>query len=169
VRYCERETPYLVIGCDSKADHSVWGNTNFNDRGEALVELLNSSKLKILNQGTEPTFCNGCKLEVIDITLGSFGLLESITSWEVSSEPSLSDHRRILFTLQGSVPVRLISFPRGTNWGSFKEGLRDRVEKGPEMNMKNGAGLGLAVHWVQKALISAYEDNFPLRPVKTGR
>ena len=25
-----------------------------------------------------------------DITLGSFGLLENITSWEVSSEPSLS-------------------------------------------------------------------------------
>jgi hypothetical protein len=31
---------------------------------------------------------------------------------EDSSEPSLSDHRHILFTLQGSVPVRLI---RNTN------------------------------------------------------
>jgi len=35
---------------------------------------------------------------VTDTTLGSFGLLESITSWEDSSEPSLSDHRHILFT-----------------------------------------------------------------------
>jgi hypothetical protein len=29
--------------------------------------------------------------------------------------------------------------------------------------------LGLAIHWVQQALISAYEDNCPLRPVKTRR
>jgi hypothetical protein len=37
------------------------------------------------------------------------------------------------------------------------------------MNMKDEAGLWLAIHWVQQALISAYEDNCPLRPVKTGR
>jgi len=37
------------------------------------------------------------------------------------------------------------------------------------MDMKSVAGLGLAIHWVQKALISAYEHNCPLRPVKMGR
>jgi hypothetical protein len=37
------------------------------------------------------------------------------------------------------------------------------------MNMKDEASLGLAVIWVQQALISAYDDNCPLRPVKTGR
>jgi hypothetical protein len=37
------------------------------------------------------------------------------------------------------------------------------------MDMKNEAGLGLAIHWVQQALISAYENNSPLRPIKTGR
>ena len=79
------------------------------------------------------------------------------------------DHRYILFILHGSVPARLIRYPRGTNWGSFREGLEDRLERGPEMNMKDEAGLGLAVHCVQQALISAYEDNCTLRPVKTGR
>jgi hypothetical protein len=82
------------------------------------VELLNSSNLEILNQDSKPTFCSGGRLEVIDIPLGSFGLLESITNWEVSSEPSLLEHR--LFTLQVSVPVRLISNPRSTKWGSFE-------------------------------------------------
>jgi hypothetical protein len=95
----------------------------------------------------------------------SSGLLESITSWEASSEPSLSDHRHILFTLRGSVPVCLIRKCRGTNWDFFWEGLRGRLERGPEMNVKDEAELGLAVHWVQQALISAYEDNCPLRPV----
>jgi hypothetical protein len=37
------------------------------------------------------------------------------------------------------------------------------------MNVRDEAEVGLAVHWVQQDLISAYEDNCPLRPVKTGR
>ena len=64
--------------------------------------------------------------------------------------------------------MHLIRNPKGTNWGSFREDLRDRLERGPEMDMKSEAGLGLAIHWAQQALISAY-DNCPLRPVKTGR
>jgi hypothetical protein len=153
VQYCENENIYLVVGCNSNAHHSVWGSTNCNSRGEAMVEFLNSSKLDILNWGNEPTFCIGGRLEVTDITLGSLRLLESIICWEVSSEPALSDHRHILFTLWGSVPVRLIRNPRGTNWGSFKGELRDRLDRGPEMDMKNEAGLGLAIHWVQRALL----------------
>jgi len=64
--------------------------------------------------------------------------------------------------------VRLIRNPRGTNWGSFREDLRDRLERGPEMDMKSDTGLGLAIHWVQLAHISACEDNCPLRPVQMG-
>jgi len=37
------------------------------------------------------------------------------------------------------------------------------------MNMKDEAGLGLAVLSVQQALISAYEKNCPLKPVRTGK
>ena len=65
--------------------------------------------------------------------------------------------------------MRLIRNPRGTNWGPFKEDLRNRLGRGPEMDMKSEAGLGLAIHWVQQALVLAYENNCPLRPVKMGR
>jgi len=74
-----------------------------------------------------------------------------------------------MFTLWGSILVCLIRNTRGTKWGSFKGDLREQLDRGPEMNMKDEAGLGLAIHWVQLALISADEDNCPLRPVKTGR
>ena len=37
------------------------------------------------------------------------------------------------------------------------------------MSTENKAGLGLAVHWIQQALITACEDNCPLRPAKNGR
>jgi hypothetical protein len=79
------------------------------------MEFLGSTDVEILNWGDEPTFCSGGRLEVIDITLGSLGLLESILGWEVSSEPSLSDHRHILFIVQGLIPVHLIRNPRATN------------------------------------------------------
>jgi hypothetical protein len=59
------------------------------------LEFLNSTNLEILNRGNEPTFCSGGRLEVTDITLESFRLLESIIGWEVSLEPSLSDHGHI--------------------------------------------------------------------------
>ena len=159
VRYCEKENLHLVVGCDSTAHHSVWGSTNCNSREEALMEFLNTTNLEILNRGNEPTFCGGGRLEVIEITLGSLRLLESIIGWEVSFEPSLPDHRHILFILRGSVPVRLIRNPRGTNWGSFREDLRDRLGRDPELDVKSEAGLGLVIHWVQQALILTYEDN----------
>jgi hypothetical protein len=136
---------------------------------EALVEFLNTTTLEILNWGNDPTFCSGGRLKVIDITKGSLRLLDSVIDWEVSSEPSMSHHRHILFTPQGSIPVCLIRNPRGTNWGSFKEDLRDRLERGPGMDMNSEAGLGLAIHWLQQALILAYENKCPLKPVKMCR
>jgi hypothetical protein len=45
---------------------------------------------------------------VIDFAVGYLGFLESIMSWEVSSDPSLSNHRYILFTLRGYVSTHLI-------------------------------------------------------------
>jgi len=64
----------------------------------------------------------------------------------------------------GPVPV-LIRNPRGTNWGSFQESLRKKLESGPEISMKDEAGLGLAIQWIQQALISACEDNCPPRSI----
>jgi hypothetical protein len=37
------------------------------------------------------------------------------------------------------------------------------------MDTKSEAGLGLAIYWLQQALILAYENNCPLKPVKMGR
>jgi hypothetical protein len=76
----------------------VWGSTNCNDKGVALLEYLNSSNLEILNQGNDSTYCSAGRLEVFEITLWFFGLLESFKGWEVASEPSMSDHRYNLFT-----------------------------------------------------------------------
>jgi hypothetical protein len=115
VSYCESERVQILVGCDSNVHHTAWGSTNCNGRGEALIEFLNSTNLEIFNRGNEPTFCTSVRQVVTDITLGSYGLLDSTADWEVSLEPFLSDHRQILFTLRGSMPLLLTRNPRGTN------------------------------------------------------
>ena len=40
LRYCENENLYLVVRCDSNAHYTVWGSTNCNTIGEALVDFL---------------------------------------------------------------------------------------------------------------------------------
>jgi hypothetical protein len=103
----------------------------------ALVEFLNSTNLQY-------TSCNSRRVEVLDITLGSCELLERIKDWEVSSEPSLSDHRH-MFKLVGSVPTSFFRDPRSTNWDSFREDLESRLEQGPRIDVIDEAGLGLAI------------------------
>jgi hypothetical protein len=78
VSYCEEEHLHLIVGDDSNAHYSAWDSTDCNWRGEALVEFLDASGLEILNRGNEPTFCNGYRSEVINITLGYVRLLENI-------------------------------------------------------------------------------------------
>jgi hypothetical protein len=119
VRYCEEENLYLVTQCDSNSHHTVWGSTNYNERGVTLLEILNSSNLEILNQGNDSTYCSARRLELNDIILGSFALLENLKGWEVSSEPSLLDRTHFLFTLEGTLQVCLIMNPRCTNWDLF--------------------------------------------------
>jgi hypothetical protein len=99
VRYCESENLYLVLGFNSNAHHIVWGSTNCNRSGKALVEFLNSSNLEILNQDNKPNLGDGGRLEVVDITLGSFGLLESIASGKVFYQSPLYRITDIMFTL----------------------------------------------------------------------
>jgi hypothetical protein len=56
------------------------------------------------------------KAMILPFSVGRFdiGLSESIKRWEVS-EPSLSDHRNILFNLEGFVPECLVRNSTGTS------------------------------------------------------
>jgi exonuclease III len=169
LHYCEEKTLSRIVGCDSNCHHTVCGSTNCNDRGMALVEFLNPTNLEILIRGNEPTFCNSRRVEVLDITLGSCELLERIKDWGVSSEPSLSDHSHIMLQLVGSVPAGFFRDPRSTNWDSFQEDLVSRLEQRPKIDVKDKAGLGLAIAFLQGTLITAYENNCPHKAERKGK
>ena len=59
----------LIIGCDANSHHTVWGSTNTNARGEALLEYLAGTELRIINGGREPIFCITDRVEVIVVVL----------------------------------------------------------------------------------------------------
>jgi hypothetical protein len=69
----------------------------------------------------------------------------------------------------GSVPEGLFRDLRSTNWDSFQEEREGRLEQGPRMDFKHEAGLGLIISYVQEALLTAYEDNSPLKIGRKGK
>ena len=77
LRYCEIVNIYPVLRCNCNAQHNIWSSTNCNSRWVALVEFQNSLNLENFNRGSVQTFCSGGWLELIDITLGTFGIRES--------------------------------------------------------------------------------------------
>ncbi|KAG8234448.1 hypothetical protein J437_LFUL014194 [Ladona fulva] len=69
VNFCKTKSWDLLVGCDSNSYHSVWGSSDVNPRGESLLEYLLTTELQLLNRGSQPTFRNNVREEVIDITL----------------------------------------------------------------------------------------------------
>ena len=100
VDFCRRGNYGLVIGCDANAHHTGWGSSNVNPRGQTLAEFLAASDLYWCNVGNTPTFRVANRSEVIDITLADPSTLNRVTNWQVSENPSLSDHAFITFTIR---------------------------------------------------------------------
>jgi hypothetical protein len=53
--------------------------------------------------------------------------------------------------------------------GLLSRGTEGQTGEAPGINMKDEAGLGLAVLSVQQAIIPSYDDNCPLKPAKRGK
>ena len=107
---------------DANSHHVIWGSSNINSRGEALLEYIASTNLDILNRGDEPTFVTSNRREVIDLTLASQNL--GISRWRVSREDSASDHRYITFEMAlDAVEEVVYRNPKLTNWKVCKEKL----------------------------------------------
>lgn len=81
----------FLIGCDANARNTIWGSTETNDRGESLLNFINSNNLIINNRGNDPTFYfppsvtnkNDGWREVLDVTLSSNSSGLHIENWRV--------------------------------------------------------------------------------------
>ncbi|XP_031328458.1 uncharacterized protein LOC116159584 [Photinus pyralis] len=98
-----------------------------------------------MDKGETPTFVTSRRQEVIDLTLGSFSIAHMISNWRVSDEPSLSDHRHILFQLN-------LSF-------------NERLDKPPLLCRKAGQ-VEEAAAMISDAITASFEDSCKLRTVR---
>lgn len=90
----------ILLAGDLNARSAAWGDHATNSRGEALLALLNSLSLVVVNDGSTPTFARGAG-SVIDITATSEALHRRITNWKVLTEIfNHSDHHYIKFQVQ---------------------------------------------------------------------
>jgi ribonuclease HI len=164
VEYCRKRKLPLLIGCDANAHNEIWGSTDTNKRGEHLLEFLVEENLEIFNVGNTPTFVTRVREEVLDITFGTTGCRELVRDWRVSEEPSMSDHRIILYDLEGvrgNTPPR--RNPRRTDWVPYITDLGyklercqvDRVPRHP-LELEN------LTEEVTAAIKEAYEGNCPV-------
>lgn len=155
----------FVMGCDSNAHNEIWGSTNTNDRGECLLDFIIEKEITICNRGREPTysFANGSREEVLDITLCSNSLGDSVRDWKVWNVDSFSDHNYIRFNLKLEADMRPPRRnPKRTDWLAFKREVRQRLEPQNSHRIANIEELDLRVEKVTSILLSSYEKACPL-------
>ncbi|XP_048002004.1 uncharacterized protein LOC125238656 [Leguminivora glycinivorella] len=164
--YGSRANTDLIIGCDANAHHVIWGSSDVNRRGEKVLEFLVSSSLQLLNKGNEPTFVNARRGEVIDITLASNNASNKVSSWHVSGEISLSDHRYICFRYTTKIKVEVIlkRNPRNTNWLSFKDDLKADLGN-PNGKLNSITDIELEADKIGQAVHTAWTNNCPEKKI----
>lgn len=91
----------VVIGGDFNAKSPSWGSNILNHRGRIVMEWIESENLIISNQGNTPTFKKRNMESVIDITLVTEGLSQSIENWNVLDDfENGADHQYIRFDIE---------------------------------------------------------------------
>ncbi len=70
-KYCRDERIPLIIGMDSNAHSTVWGEGESNHRGVELEQWLMEMGMNVENRGRVPTFTplNGSRSTIIDLTI----------------------------------------------------------------------------------------------------
>ncbi len=136
VKHCTRRKKKVIISADSNAHSSFWGSADTNNRGLMLEDFILRNNLAVMNTGSCPTFYNSRGHEtVIDVTLCSPELEDSITEWKVNLDFQGLDHHLIKFALfaddaglitTGSDPTTLVvnmqtAVDRALQWGRNNE------------------------------------------------
>lgn len=169
VNYCKTVNLPLLLGCDANSHHTLWGSTDCNPKGHALMDFILSSNLTVLNRGDEPTFVNSVREEVLDITLCSMHLSHLIQGWYVTNKVLTSDHKCIHYYIKTDhSPRATIRIPSSTNWSTFKERLSGTipVQASP---IRSIAQLDSVAEELNKALISSFQVACPPKIIGTKR
>jgi hypothetical protein len=131
------------------------------------MEFPVSSKLNILNHGNKPNFVVCNRREVIDQTLRTNKIVNLVSNWHVSDEPSLSDHRYKYFQV-GNISINQVTVrnPRRTNWELYKDDLKLNLEM-LSRRIRTIKDIDRSVDQLQQAIISSYYQNCPAKTTRS--
>ncbi|XP_074000238.1 uncharacterized protein [Rhodnius prolixus] len=169
VAHCRRERLQLILGCDANAHNTAWGSTDDNARGKLLLEFISGEGLHVSNIGSVPTFVTATRREVLDLTLATRCMSNTVINWHVSNEPSCSDHRHIRFDI--CVPplvIKRLRSPRETHWAGFTQALTESLTSF-KVDVRRTESIEQAVVHINEAILEAYQDNCPekIRPQRS--
>ena len=120
----------LIIGTDSNAHHTAWGNRNSNTRGFKLLNCLAQTGLLWENNG-KYTFKRNLQETAIDLTLRN-DFAPKIELWDTNPNFSLSDHVLIEFVINlnnnrlKTRPIRAIN-KKKCDWSAFRSLLHNKL------------------------------------------
>ena len=163
VQYCERKNIRLVIGADVNSHHISFGSTDVNVRGEELIEYLLTTTLDICNVGNRPTFVTRVREEVLDVTMATMGHEEFLHNWQVSEEPSLSDHALIKFCINHrSEEKERKRNPRKTNWETYGKILDRKLRRLNCPELSNVDQVEEYAERLEKAIRTSFHASCPI-------
>lgn len=89
-----------IIAGDFNAKSPQWGMHITDRRGETVTEWMAANDLTIANQGKKPTFHVQGYSSILDLTIATSNVINSIVNWDVSDKETLSDHNYITFDVE---------------------------------------------------------------------
>ena len=119
----------IILGIDSNAHSQLWQCDTTNQRGQVFEEIIATHGLYVCNIGNKVTYSSELGKSIIDITLVSSTLVDSVSQWSVSDKITFSDHKLItfLFSSQKQDPVQTRNYEKA-NWHLFSSNLEKRFD-----------------------------------------
>ncbi len=128
VKHCKLQKIPLLVGIDTNAHSTVWGESDSNKRGEALEDWIIENDLYVLNKGSVPTFApDGSRKTIIDVTIANEWARPFAGDWKVNlDEVVLSDHRLVQFNMQLQIQLTELRIRpyKTVDWSVFTRSLR---------------------------------------------
>ena len=133
-RYCIRKGHELLILSDCNSWSTLWNMPFSNARGRVLEGYIAETGLEVLNKGRDVTFHREGVGTIVDITLASPNLADSISHWKVNNICPSSDH------LAPQMILKLDAIKTEYKWNFHKSnwpGFQEDVEKASVREINN--------------------------------
>ena len=131
--YCRIRHKEVLICADTNGHSSLWNCEDTNQRGERIEDLIFTHGLQVCNVGDHFTFYNKRSSTIIDVTLSSPRLGDSIRHWKVNPAVQGSDHLLADFeiTISSHKTRKSRNYKLG-DWNLFQELMEHKTPHIPE-------------------------------------